>query len=265
MPFLLGQFGMPRANFDDCLAYDILKYCSLAGAIRLAAPVMTEVIGGTRTYIDTLQTALRQSRISTEAAVEHIDIDTDSPALVLRGGQRYPVDHVVLATGVADVGRLYPASQAGETIQSAVATVDTFEAELAIHGDESIMPCNRKSWSVANFRSTIGGAALTVWKPWLSRMPLFRSWVTGEHSTLRNEHGRFRFRHPIGNGNYYVAQTILRNLQGSNNIWFAGSYVHDNDCHESAIASAVGVARALAPQAVRLAKLCEKRSDRVPV
>jgi predicted NAD/FAD-binding protein len=222
---------------------------------------MTEVVGGTRTYITALQKAVEQSRISTDAAVDRIDIDASIPALVLVGGQRYPVDRVVLATGIADVGRLYPANQIGDTVRSAAASVDTFEAELAIHGDESIMPSNRKSWSVANFRGTEEGAALTVWKPWLCRMPLFRSWITGEQRSLRNEHGRFRFRHPIGNGKYYAAQKILRSLQGRHNIWFAGSYVHDNDCHESALESAIAVASAMAPRAVRLAKLCEKRFD----
>ena len=96
------------------------------------------------------------------------------------------------------------------------------------------MPRDRKSWSVANFRSTAEGAALTVWKPWLSgRTPLFRSWITGEHRALAAEHGRFRFRHPIGNGKYYATQAALKSMQGRDNVWFAGSYVHDNDCHEA--------------------------------
>jgi predicted NAD/FAD-binding protein len=256
IPFLLGQFGMPRAFFDDCLAYDILKYCALAGPMGLSAPVMIEVVGGTRAYIDKLDKALGQNCVSTGVAVVRIEFDGPGSVLALADGQRYSADHVIIATGVADVGRLYPANQTCATVQSAVATVDTFEAELVIHGDESIMPRDRKSWSVANLRRTAEGAAFTVWKPWLSPTPLFRSWVTGENRVLRNEHGRFRFRHPIGNGKYYAAQTVSRALQGQDNIWFAGSYVHDNDCHESAIASAVTVARALAPRTDRLKLLC---------
>jgi uncharacterized protein len=256
LPFLIGQFGMPRAAFDDCLAYDILKYCSLAGRIRLAPPAMTEVVGGTRAYIESLAKALGPHRISTGVSIERIEVGNRKVACRFADGQSYRADHVVLATGIDDVGRLCPADETGAAVRDAVSTVDTFEAEIAIHGDASIMPRDRTSWSVANFRATARGGALTVWKPWQSAKPLFRSWVTGEPHVLGSEVGRFKFRHPIGNAKYYAAQKALAALQGRANIWFAGSYVPDNDCHESAVASSISIAKALAPGSRRLASIC---------
>jgi predicted NAD/FAD-binding protein len=146
-PFLIGQFGMPRAAFDDCLAYDILKYCTLAGPIRLSAPAMTEVVGGTRAYIGSLAKALSPRRISTGVSIERIEVENRKMLCHLAGGQCYWADHVVLATGIADVGRLYPAGETGDTVRNVMSTVDTFEAEIAIHGDASIMPRDRASWS----------------------------------------------------------------------------------------------------------------------
>jgi predicted NAD/FAD-binding protein len=255
LPFLIGQFGMPRAAFDDCLAYDILKYCSLAGAIRLSVPAMSEVVGGTRAYIESLAKALGPRRISTGVSIERIEVENRKTLCHFADGQSYSADHVVLATGVADIGRLCPAGATGDTIRNVVSTVDTFEAEIAIHGDASIMPRDRTSWSVANFRATAQGGALTVWKSWQSSTPLFRSWVTGEPRVLRNEVGRFKFRHPIGDAKYYAAQKALQALQGRDNIWFAGSYVPDNDCQESAVASSISIAEALAPGGRRLASI----------
>lgn len=254
-PFLLGQFGMPRPAFDDCLAYDILKYCSLAGPIRLSAPAMTEIVGGTRRYINAMAGTIGGKSLATATRVDGVTVRGSGLELVCAGGQRYDADHLVLATRVVDVARLYPIGPSADVLRNVVNSVDTFEAELAIHGDESVMPADRKSWSVANFRRTAQGSALTVWKPWLSPVPLFRSWVLQGDRILRNEYGRFRFRHPIGNSKYYAVQGAIKSLQGRNNIWFAGSYVHDNDCHESAVASAVDVARRLAPESRRLRQL----------
>jgi len=188
-------------------------------------------------------------------AIDRIESEVDQFTLIAATGARYCADHVVLAVGVADVGRLYPRDRPADAIHTAVARVDTFEAELAIHGDESLMPPDRNSRSVANFRRTAHGDALTVWKSWLSRTPLFRSWVTGEGLALQPDYRHFKFRHPVGNAKYFAAQKTLRALQGHNNIWVAGSYVSDNDCHESAGASAIAVAQALAPHDGRLLKL----------
>lgn len=254
-PFLIGQFGMPRLAFDSCLAYDILKYCGLAAPLRLSAPIMTEVPGGTRTYITALAKALGPRCVIPNTAVDGIESEAGQLAIIAATGARFSADHVVLAVGVAEIGRLYPRCPLADAIRTAAAGVDTFEAELAIHGDEALMPADPNSWSVANFRRTAHGGALTVWKSWLSRAPLFRSWVTGEHLALQPDYGRFKFRHPIGNAKYYGAQKKLRALQGQNNVWFVGSYVHDNDCHESAVASAIAVAQALAPRAERVMAL----------
>jgi predicted NAD/FAD-binding protein len=257
IPFLVGQFGMPRAAFEDCLAYDILKYCALAGPFRLGAPVMTEVVGGTRAYVEALARSLGASRIATGTAVAGVAGDGFRMQLILADGRRYDADRVVLATGPSDVGQLCPASPRGQAIRTSAASIDTFMAEVTVHGDDGVLPQPRRSWSVANFRALDDGGALTVWKPWISPTPLFRSWTTGDSRHYRNEYARFRFRHPIGNARYYAAQASLRESQGRDNLWLCGSYVHDNDCHESAVMSAVSVARALAPASARLEALCD--------
>ncbi len=58
---------------------------------------------------------------------------------------------------------------------------------------------------------------------------------------------------------HFRAQRSLVALQGENNfkekkknIWLAGLYMHDIDCHESAIMSAVNIAQVLDPQSENL-------------
>jgi predicted NAD/FAD-binding protein len=57
-----------------------------------------------------------------------------------------------------------------------------------------------------------------------------------------------RARHP-------AAQQQLAARQGRSNLWFAGVHTHDIDSHESAVQSAISVARRLAPAAKNLAAL----------
>jgi predicted NAD/FAD-binding protein len=54
---------------------------------------------------------------------------------------------------------------------------------------------------------------------------------------------------------YFGAQKALQPYQGINNLWLAGIYMHDIDCHESAVVSGIKVAQALAPNSPRLRQL----------
>jgi uncharacterized protein len=54
---------------------------------------------------------------------------------------------------------------------------------------------------------------------------------------------------------YFEAQRALRGMQGQDNVWLAGVYTHDVDCHESAVLSAVHVAEHFVPATERLRAL----------
>jgi len=56
---------------------------------------------------------------------------------------------------------------------------------------------------------------------------------------------------------HFRAQRNLVPQQGENNLWLAGLYMHDIDCHESAIMSAVNIAQKLDPQSDNLRQLME--------
>ena len=47
----------------------------------------------------------------------------------------------------------------------------------------------------------------------------------------------------------------LSGAVGRHNVWLAGMYTHDADCHESAIISAVNIARRLAPASELVGRL----------
>jgi predicted NAD/FAD-binding protein len=92
---------------------------------------------------------------------------------------------------------------------------------------------------------------------------VFRSWIT--HDLIDSDFSKDKlpkplyalveYDHPKQNLNYFKAQRDILPYQGANNLWFVGVYTHDTVSHESVVLAASKVARALAPDSVRLNKL----------
>jgi predicted NAD/FAD-binding protein len=126
-----------------------------------------------------------------------------------------------------------------------------------VHGDRRLMPALEKHWSVLNIRHDGVHSALTVAKSWKSEKgtPVFKSWVTYEPRMPEPLYFQATYDHPRVNLNHFQSQKALALLQGRDNLWFAGVYAHDIDCHESAIVSAVKIARRLDPGSRNLRQL----------
>jgi predicted NAD/FAD-binding protein len=118
------------------------------------------------------------------------------------------------------------------------------------------MPRQRRHWSVVNTRFDGAHSANTVWKRWKTgARPVFKSWVTYEDCLPQPLYALRTYAHPKVTRAYFEAQRALQAMQGQDQVWLAGMYTHDVDCHESAVLSAVRVAHRLAPGTARLRAL----------
>jgi predicted NAD/FAD-binding protein len=118
------------------------------------------------------------------------------------------------------------------------------------------MPSDEKRWSVINIRHDGVHSAMTVWKPWKSATArVFKSWVTYEPRLPEPLYFTATYDHLKVDLNHFRSQRALAPLQGRNNLWVAGAYTHDVDSHESAIVSAVRIARSLAPESANMRRL----------
>lgn len=126
------------------------------------------------------------------------------------------------------------------------------------------MPPDLDDWSVVNVRYDGTLSATTVHKEWLSpTAPLFKSWITYDVRAPSDKgnpmpsplYALAHYDHAINDADYFDVQQKLARVQGHYNLWFVGNYTYDNDSHESAILSAVTVAKYLAPFSKRLKKL----------
>jgi predicted NAD/FAD-binding protein len=84
---------------------------------------------------------------------------------------------------------------------------------------------------------------------------VFKSWATRRDADPSEILLERRFKHPlIGRGSLRAARR-LRRLQGRGGLHFSGQYTTGMDLQESAVYSAMQVARALAPRGAKLAAL----------
>ena len=84
---------------------------------------------------------------------------------------------------------------------------------------------------------------------------MFRSWVTFSEQLPEPLYAVATYEHGKVTPEYFDAQRRLAPLQGAGGVWLAGLYTAGADSHESAVRSAVTVARGLAPGSERLAAL----------
>jgi predicted NAD/FAD-binding protein len=255
MPFLLAGWCVAPEDFGAFMAYDVLSYAYWHRPAGLAPYSWTEVVGGTQSYVRALAGALTHAVMHTASPVVRLTRRGAGYSLQTAGGAAHDFDHVIVAANAQAAGKLLADVEGAEEVRQVLGQIEYFPTTIAVHGDARLMPADRRNWSVVNTRYDGRYSANTVWKGWKSREPIFRSWVTFEQRPPEPLYALAHFDHPKVNAAYFGAQPRLAAAQGQRQLWLAGAYLQDVDCHESAILSAVNIARQLAPHSARLRQL----------
>src|SRR5258708_16670906 len=124
------------------------------------------------------------------------------------------------------------------------------------------MPPKLALGSGYNAEVASGGWEGSIWYGALRPVPpggtplmLFKSWVTARTQAPRELVFRQAYRHPLITPSFIEAGRGLADLQGRAAVWFAGSYTGEVDSQETALRSAMDVARNVNPQAPNLLPL----------
>jgi predicted NAD/FAD-binding protein len=253
-PFLQAQWCVELEEFKQFAAYNALKYATM-NMNGLNTPTGVEIVGGTQAYIKALAQASPRAHIKIAADIAAITYSGNQYSVRETNGQISEFDHLIIATSPWDAARLLTDIDEVETRRQELSRFDSFKTVIAVHGDRRLMPAQEKHWAVTNMRYDGAHCQITVWKKWKSEHPIFRSWVTFDRETPDSLYQLVDYQHVKINLNYYQAQKKLIAQQGDHQLWLAGLYMHDIDSHESAIMSAVNIARRLDPKSVNLGKL----------
>jgi predicted NAD/FAD-binding protein len=254
-PLLLAGWGMDLKEFRQIAAYDPLKYLVMREAGGFGRAHLHEVVGGTRTYVDALAGQIARVRVKTSSTVREVTRPAGRYVVRDSSGDTREFDHLILATGACEARELVAKLANADALRRELGRIEYFKTSIAIHSDRRLMPLDRRHWSVINIRHDGAQSLNTVWKPWASRRPVFRSWIAPEAELPEPLFSLATYHHPKVSPEYFEAQRRIAPLQGRDGLWLAGVYLHDVDCHESAIHSAVEVARRIGATPDRLARV----------
>jgi predicted NAD/FAD-binding protein len=247
LPFFAASWGLPIEVIAGFAAYDVVKVVGKAwGGFR-------EVEGGVSRYVAALVAEL--DRVELRRATTVRAIRRDGAALMVEADDRRRFDHVVLAMPACCVPSVLAEEPSAEALRAVCARFRYVDTEIAIHRDAAWMPPRRDDWAIVNFVLDGSQAFVTEWCGYRERRDVFRTWLVPGRAPPRHVCHEQRFQHLVVTPDSASAQRQLSRLQGAWNLWAAGMYVTDVDVQESALRSALAIARRLAPASANLRRL----------
>lgn len=251
LPMAASSWGAPVEVMADFPAYDVLKN------LWKGASGFYELEGGISAYVAALVSPLEGVQLRLGEPVERLRPGADQ-VVIEAGGRRDAFDQVVLATPAWIAAELADGLPAATEAAAALRQFRWFDTGIVIHGDPTFMPRARGDWSVINHVFEPGHFRMTEWSGHHARQPVFRSWVRAGTPEPAQVHARVTFRHLVATPQQPAWQRRLEEAQGKGRLWLAGMYTTDVDDHESALLSAMRIARALAPGSPSLRALQEE-------
>ncbi|TDD73671.1 protoporphyrinogen/coproporphyrinogen oxidase [Actinomadura rubrisoli] len=216
------------------------------------APTWQNLDGGLHTLIQSLAADLQHARLRVAARVVTIAKRSDAYALTIDGGETYHADHVVMAVP-PPAGLPLTRQLAGTAeLNRALAHYRYLPCTTGVHQDPCYMPATRSHWSTSNLIVNGDFATSSAWYRPINGADLFKSQLT--HRTYLPERllAIAHFTQMLPDASAVRGHRALAKHQGRDGLWFAGHYVSDLDCQETAVRSAADIARVLAPSTRRL-------------
>lgn len=259
-PICGAIWSTPPAGIDGFPAEALLRFLRNHALMSVGGQHQWwTVLGGSVAYVDRLTTALRRLGVDLRAGtpVAAAARGPQGVTLCCAGGAPETYDQVVFACH-ADQALAVLSDPAPE--ESAALGAIRFQSNRAtLHRDPRVMPLRRRCWSSWVYRAEAdapSGRAIGV-SYWMNRLqnipdddPLFVTLNAGADLPEEAIYDETVFRHPIFDKAALAAQERIAEMQGRRRSWFVGAWLR-NGFHEDGFASAMRVARRLAPAKAR--------------
>lgn len=253
-PFIAACWGAPLTLMPDFPAYDVLKVMRRR---KGEGPVFYEIDGGVSTYISALVSELGASRLLPGVgAARLLRSGTDWQVEDTRGNAS-AYDSVVIATSAPRAGDLLAGVAEHAALAALVRQFSHFHTNIVLHRDPGLMPERRADWAIVNVRVDADAAWTTEWSGWRESVPVFRSWLPPGRPLPEGVVHNESFHHLVVTNASPGLQRAIAAEQGRSGLFLAGMYTTDVDNHESALCSAVGIAKVIAPNSPNLGRLAQ--------
>lgn len=250
LPMSAAIWSCPQDVMLAFPARSFLQFFYNHGLIQLSdRPQWRTVAGGSREYLDRLRPAI--AHIHTATPVGSVQRTAAGVRLSGPAGELGIFDDVVMAAHGDQTLAMLDAPREDEARLLGAFRYQSNEGVL--HTDAQLMPRRRAVWSSWNHLTTqsVDGTrpvSVTYWMNRLQSLPtatnVFVTLNPLEAPRPERVIKRQRYDHPIFDRDAIDAQAGLAELQGTDRLWYCGSY-HGYGFHEDALASAVRVAERL--------------------
>ncbi|MFD7663901.1 FAD-dependent oxidoreductase [Streptomyces sp. NPDC059788] len=219
--------------------------------------------GGMQALAWQLARQCRSARLVPGAALRRVRRTAGRLEMIDGHGARHAVDAVVLALP-AEAARCVLGSLGGAGRTQALLSTYTYrDLVYGVHEDPCYLPADRERWTPSTVTVHGPWAETTTWRA-RPGGDLFVSQLTHRGTLPRTVLATTAFRTPQPTPQMLSAQAELLSLQGEGGVYFAGHTTTRVDDLDSSLASAVAVARLLAPDSPRLARLAGTTGKEAP-
>jgi predicted NAD/FAD-binding protein len=211
-------------------------------------PQWRTVTGGSREYVSKIIAAIG-AKAHKSTHIRGLHRVPGGVILNIQGEGEVFFDKVILAAHAdQSLGLIDDAS----TLERDILSCFKFQPNRAVlHSDPRLMPRRKSAWASWNYVTGSdhdGGLCLSYWMNRLQSIdmayPLYETLNPHIEPDPALIHGEFSYDHPLFDAKAIAAQTRLGEIQGLNNLYFAGAWT-GYGFHEDGLKSAIAIARSL--------------------
>lgn len=265
LPMGAAIWSTPESEMLRYPALSFLRFFDNHRLLHAARPQWRTVVGGSRTYVDTLRGVLG-ARIRSGDAVADVKREPNGVLVTTRSGHAERFDQVILACHSNESLALL--GDADDAERSALSSVRYAPNTAYLHRDVALMPRRKAAWGAWNYLRRGGEAGRVCVSYWMNALqhidatrPLFVTLNPATPPDPALTFGAFTYDHPQFDTAALDAQRDIQAMQGARNTWFAGAWL-GYGFHEDGLASGLAAALRLGGS-VPWAKSIERR-DGVP-
>ena len=257
-PMASAIWSTPELKILDFPAKNLINFFYNHGLLSLSNHFeWFSIKVGSKTYIDKFLNNLKMKKrdidIKINTQVKKIDIlknkELTEGIKILGFNNKHKshfeieVDGVVLACHSSQSAEIVGKNQPSHSILN---KIKYHKNTAVLHSDDSLMPYRKKVWSAWNYIATTtdkdSASSLTVtyWMNALQKLNthtnIFVTLNADQYIRKDKIFKKMTYEHPLFDFNAIQAQSELKNIQGLNNQWFAGSWL-GYGFHEDGFAS----------------------------
>ena len=252
LPFGAAIWSTPQATMLDHPVKAFVSFCDNHGLLKLSGrPQWRTLSHGSTSYVSRVLADLPLAGVRLNFHVTSVENTHSGVCVKSDDGRVEYFDQVVVACHADQALKIL--DQPTKRQRELLGCFRYEKNDAVLHTDSSLMPLRRAAWASWNYVESVDSPAeakpgVVYWMNKLQNLQCSGNFFVSLNATVAPAENTvvrtMQYEHPVFNNATSRAQRQLWDLQGSDNIWFCGSYFGAG-FHEDAVQSGLAVAEQL--------------------